>query len=403
MSESGNSYWQRNLIICMVGAFSTVFAMTLMLPFLPLFVEQLGVSGHAAIVQWSGVAYSATFLSAGLIAPVWGRLGDRYGRKAMLVRASLGMAIMVSLMGFATNIWHLLVLRLLVGLAGGYSSGATILIAVQVPAKRSGWALGMIASGVMAGNLAGPIAGGWLPPLIGIRTTFWLAGALIFMAFLLTLLLIREPVKSPGKATKTKTVSWAELPGKGAVICMLLTGLLLMLANMSIEPIITVFIRTLTSDTASVTHTAGLVMSAAALGSVLSASWLGRLADRIGHIRVITNALIVAGLLLIPQAFVTAGWQLIVLRFLMGIALGGLLPCIAAVIRSHVPEERIGGIMGYSLSAQFIGQFTGPLLGGFTGAHLGMRFVFLVTSLLMLAGAALNWRVLQRRKASPHK
>lgn len=403
MSETGNTFWQRNLIVCMVGSFSTVFAMTLMLPFLPLFVEQLGVTGHAAVVQWAGIAYSATFLSAGLIAPVWGRLGDRYGRKAMLVRASLGMALMVSLMGFATNIWHLLILRLLVGLAGGYSSGATILIAVQAPAKRSGWALGMIASGVMAGNLAGPLAGGWLPPLIGIRATFWLAGALIFIAFLLTLLLIREPVKSSGKETNKEPVSWSQLPGRATVLCMLLTGLLLMLANMSIEPIITVFIRALTSDTATVTHTAGLVMSAAALGSVISASWLGRLADRIGHVRVITGALTAAGLLLIPQAFVTAGWQLIGLRFLMGIALGGLLPCIAAVIRSRIPEERVGGIMGYSVSAQFIGQFTGPLLGGFTGAHFGMRFVFLVTSLLMLAGAALNWRVLLRRNASPLK
>lgn len=399
MPDSGNAYWRRNLFVCMAGAFSTVFAMTLMLPFLPLYVEQLGVTGHAAVMQWSGMAYSATFLSAGLVAPVWGRLGDRYGRKAMLVRASLGMAVMVSLMGFATHIWQLIALRLLTGLAGGYSSGATILIAVQAPEKRSGWALGMIASGVMAGNLAGPLAGGWLPPLIGIRATFWLAGALIFAAFLLTLLLVREPVR-PVTKTAAKKTDWSRLPGRAAVICMLTTGLLLMLANMSIEPVITVFIRTLGPDPASVTQTAGLVMSAAALGSVISASWLGKLADNVGHVRVIVFALLAAAMLLVPQAFVTAGWQLIVLRFLMGLALGGLLPCVAAVIRRSVPAESVGGVMGYSVSAQFAGQFTGPLMGGFVGAHLGMRCVFLVTSLLLLAGAILNWRVMMRRSVT---
>ncbi|WP_157724481.1 MFS transporter, partial [Salmonella enterica] len=103
MTQFYNSFWQRNLLVCFIGSFSTVYAMTLMLPFLPLYVEELGVSGHAAVVQWSGVAFSATFITAGLIAPVWGKLGDRYGRKSMLVRASLGMAVTVSLMGLVTN------------------------------------------------------------------------------------------------------------------------------------------------------------------------------------------------------------------------------------------------------------------------------------------------------------
>ncbi|MDF3332974.1 MFS transporter, partial [Klebsiella quasipneumoniae subsp. similipneumoniae] len=93
MNEPAIDCWQRNLAVCLFGAFTTVFAMTLILPFLPVYIGQLGVSGHAAIVQWSGIAYAATFVTAGLVAPLWGMLGDRYGRKPMLVRASLGMAI----------------------------------------------------------------------------------------------------------------------------------------------------------------------------------------------------------------------------------------------------------------------------------------------------------------------
>ena len=138
--------------------------MTLMLPFLPLYVQELGVQGQANIAQWSGIAYGATFLTAGLVAPLWGRLGDRYGRKPMLIRASLGMALTMGLMGCATTLWQLVGLRLVAGLAGGYSSGATIMVASQAPRKRSAWALGLLSAGVMAGNLAGPLIGGLIPP-----------------------------------------------------------------------------------------------------------------------------------------------------------------------------------------------------------------------------------------------
>lgn len=392
MTHSYNSYWRRNLLVCFIGSFSTVFAMTLMLPFLPLYVEELGVQGHAAIVQWSGVAFSATFITAGLIAPLWGKLGDRFGRKSMLVRASLGMAVTVSLMGLVANIWQLVGLRLLVGLAGGYSSGATILIAVQAPKERAAWALGIVSSGVMAGNLIGPLAGGWLPNLIGIRSTFLFAGALIFLAFLMTTTVIREDVQPTRNANKKGQIVWSHLPARSVIICMLCTGMLLMFANMSIEPIITVYVRTLVGESSQVTKMAGYVM-AAALGSIISASWLGKLADRVGHLRIMTIALFVAGLLLIPQAFVTSGWQLILLRFLMGLALGGLLPCIAAVIRHRVPEGMVGSILGYSVAAQFAGQFAGPLIGGFVGGHIGMRAVFLATSLILLAGAAWNLKI----------
>jgi|GEM_PF-58188 MFS family permease len=385
-SDPGDD-WRRNLAVCLFGSFSTVFAMTLILPFLPLYVEQLSVRGHAAVVQWSGIAYGATFLTAGICAPLWGHLGDRYGRKPMLVRVSLGMAITMSLIGFSTNVWQLVGLRLLAGIAGGYSSGSTIVVAVQTPRGRSGWALGMLSSGVMAGNLIGPLVGGSLPQIIGIRETFWGVGALIFVAFLATTLLIKEAPRTTQNATSRLTGGWSQIPHQSVVVAMLATGLLLMFANMSIEPIITVYVRTLVADPRQVTFIAGLVMSAAALGSILSASYLGKLADRIGHSRVIIHALIVAALLLIPQTFVATGWQLIALRFLMGLALGGLLPCITAVVRHNVPDHCVGSVLGYSLSSQFAGQVTGPLVGGFIGGHIGMRAVFLGTSALLLVGA----------------
>lgn len=393
MASDPNPHWHRNLLVCLFGSFSTLVGMTLMLPFLPLYVEELGVKDHAAIVQWSGIAYGATFLTAGFVAPLWGHLGDRYGRKPMLIRASLGMAICISLIGFSTNVWQLVALRLLTGIAGGYSSGATILVAVQTPKNRSAWALGVLSSGIMAGNLIGPLIGGSLPPLIGIRATFWLSGALIFIAFLATTFLVKEGPRQAVAAKDRPKGGWGHIPRRDVVLTMLFTGMLLMFANMSIEPIITVYVSTLVDDPTRVTFVAGLAMSAAALGSILSASRLGRLADRIGHAYVIVLALCVAALLLIPQAFVTAAWQLVVLRFLMGLALGGLLPCIAAVVRHNVPDHFVGSIMGWSVSSQYVGQVAGPLMGGYVGGHYGMPAVFLGTSVLLLLGAVGSWRV----------
>jgi len=392
-AAAGSLYWKRNLTISLIGSFTTIVAMTLLLPFLPLYVEELGVRDHAAIVQWSGIAYGATFFAAAFVAPLWGRLGDIYGRKLMLVRASLGMTIAISLMGMAGDVWQLVALRLFVGLAGGYSSGSMVLVATQTPKDRSAWALGMLSSGIMAGNLVGPLIGGVLPPIIGIRGTFLAAGGIIFLAFLATAFLIKEE-KSPSRKQAAKASGgWNSIPDKGPVIAMLLTGMLLMLANMSIEPIITVYVAQLAKDQSQVTMISGVVMSAAALGSILSASRLGKLADRIGHWPVIGGALAVAAVLLIPQAFVTSSWQLIILRFLMGIALGGLLPCISAVIRHSVPDSAAGSILGLSVSSQYVGQVAGPVLGGFVGGHIGMSSVFLGTCVLLAGGAVFTWIV----------
>jgi MFS family permease len=391
IEEHGTTHWKRNLWVCVFGSFTTIVAMTLLLPFLPIYIEQLGVTDHAAIVQWSGAAYGATFLTAAMFAPLWGRLGDQYGRKLMLIRASLGMAVAMSLIGLSQNVYQLVGLRLLAGLLGGYSSGSTVLVATQTPRAQTAWALGVMSSGIMAGNLAGPLIGGVLPQLIGIRMTFLAAGAIIFVAFVATTVLIREEARPPRLKSSGPHGGWASIPDKRPIVAMLVTGMLLMLANMSIEPIITVYVATIVPEASRVTIVAGLAMSAAALGSILSASRLGKLADRLGHLQVIVGCLLVSAALLIPQAFVTAGWQLVGLRFLMGLSLGGLLPCVATVIRHSVPERSAGSILGLSTSSQYVGQVVGPLAGGFVGGHIGMRAVFLGTSVLMAVGAAYSW------------
>jgi MFS family permease len=396
--EEASPYWRRNLYVCLLGSFCTVASMTLILPFLPLYVAELGVRSQTAILEWSGMAFGATFLAAGLAAPLWGKFADRYGRKLILMRASLGMAIVISTLGLAQNIYQLVLLRFLAGLVGGYSSGSVILVATQTPKSHSGWALGTLSTGVLTGNLVGPLIGGVLPEIIGIRRTFFLAGGVIFLAFLCTCTLIREAPRKHIKAEEAgRGSSWSRIPDPMPVVAMLVTALLLLFANMSIEPIITVYVSQLTHGSAHVTLISGIVMSATAFGGILAAPRAGRLADQIGAWNVVIGCLLIASVLLIPQAFVTAGWQLVLLRFLMGMALAGLLPSITTVIRHNVPNAIAGSILGLSTSAQFAGQVTGPLAGGFIGGHYGMRAVFFATSALMLLAGIGNRFIVRAR------
>lgn len=371
---------------CLFGSVLTAMAMTLILPFLPLYIKNLGISDPTEIVQWSGISFSATYITGGIVAPLWGHLGNRFGRKVMLIRASLGMAICMTLMGLVSQAWELVALRLIMGLAGGYSSGSMILVAMQTPKERAAQVLGFLSAGIMAGNLLGPLMGGLLPAIMDLRAIYWSAGALIFLAFLSTALFVKEAsTLDPHKSAKMGR--WADIRKPNLVTAMLLSSLVLMMANMSIEPILTVYVSGLVANPAHATAVAGLVMSAAALGSIVSSFQLGKLADKVGYRPIIIWALVLAALLLIPQAFVTQSWQLIVLRFLMGLALGGLLPCISAVIRYNVSDNFTGIVLGYSISCQFAGQFLGPFLGGFVGGHMGISWVFLLTSLIMAMSA----------------
>jgi MFS family permease len=398
---SGSEHWRSNLVVCLLGSFSTIVAMTMLLPYLPLYVEHLGVHGHAAIERWSGIAYAATFLTAALTAPLWGRLGDRYGRKPMLLRASLGMAIAMSLIGLAQNVEQLVLLRLLTGVLGGYSSGSMILVAAQTPRERSAWALGVLSTGVLAGTVVGPLVGGVAPELVGVRTSFLVAGGVIFLAFLATAFGLREDRADAAPASRAAPAfRLRELPDGRRVGILLVTASLLMLATMSLEPIVTVYIGQLDPGTRQVAALAGIVMAIGAAGSIASASRVGRLGDRLGYERVITVCLTAAAVTLALQAVVQNVWELGLLRLAMGVALGGLLPAISAAIRHAVPDGVVGRVLGLSVSAQYVGQVAGPVLGGVVAGVLGIRAVFVATAIVLIVGAALSRLAVGRPSAT---
>lgn len=381
------STWKRNLWICWFGSFITATGLSQITPVLPLYIEQLGITNTSAVEQWSGIAFGITFIASAVFSPIWGRMADQYGRKPMLLRASLGMAIVISLMGLVNNVYQLVGLRLLMGFISGYISSAITLIATQTPREYSGWALGTLSTGAAAGSLLGPLIGGYLAEIMGIRAVFFAIGVLLLLTFVATVLLVREEFTSSMQKPLRLYEVWALIPDRKSIVAMFITTFIMQLALMSIEPIITVYIKQLSSHEHYIALISGIAFSAPGIASILASSQLGKLSDRSGPRKVILWSLIAAGGLLIPQAFVHSPWQLITLRFLLGIATAGLLPAVNSLLNKNVPSQVTGRIFGYNQSAQFLGAFGGAILGGQMSAFFGIDYVFFATSALLLVNA----------------
>lgn len=186
------SRWKQNMYVCLFGSFASSAALSLVLPFLPLYIEQLGIHDISGIEQWSGAAFGATFLMSAIIAPFWGKLADQHGRKLMLIRASSGMTIILTMMGFVHNVYELTALRHLMGAISGYYPSAVALVATQTPKENSGGAMGMLSTGYVSGSLLGPLIGGWLAELVGLRHVFYFTGQFMFLCFLVSTIFVRE-------------------------------------------------------------------------------------------------------------------------------------------------------------------------------------------------------------------
>ncbi len=379
--------WKRNLFICWFGAFATMAGLSQITPILPLFITELGVRDIHEVEKWSGLAFGITFIISAIASPIWGHAADRFGRKPMLLRASLGMAITITMMGFAENVFQLVGLRLLMGAVAGFVSAAITLVATQTPLEHAGWALGTLSTGSVGGMLLGPLVGGYIAETIGLRSVFFVTGALLVVAFLTSLFFIQEKFAPPTKKLPTFREIWATVPDTNALAAMFVTTFILQLALISIQPIITVYIHYLVPANEHIAILSGMVIAVAGLASILAAPNLGRLSDRIGAEKVVLVALIAAGIIFIPQAFVRTVWQFMGLQFLLGIANAGLLPSVNSLVKRYTPTAVAGRVFGYNQSAQFLGSFGGAVLGGQIAATYGIHYVFFFTSTLLLINA----------------
>ena len=378
--------WKVNLISVWLGCFFTGLAISQILPFLPLYIAQMGVTSHESLSMWSGLTFSVTFLVSAVVSPMWGSLADRKGRKLMLLRASLGMAIAILLQAFATNVWQLFILRAIMGLTSGYIPNAMALVASQVPRERSGWALSTLSTAQITGVIGGPLLGGFLADHVGLRMVFFITAFLLLVSFMVTLFLIKEgprPQLNKGEKLSGKAV-FASLPYPGLVISLFVTTMVIQLCNGSISPILTLFIQSMSPDTGNIAFLSGMIAAVPGVSALMSAPRLGKLGDRIGTARILVGTLVFAVMLFFAMSFVTTPLQLGILRFILGFADGAMLPAVQTLLLKYISERVTGRIFGYNQSFMYLGNVVGPLIGASVSAMAGFRWVFIVTAVIVL-------------------
>ncbi|AQR93677.1 multidrug efflux MFS transporter [Clostridium saccharoperbutylacetonicum] len=379
--------WKKNLIVCWFGIFVAAIGMSQIAPVLPLYIQHLGVQDTATITKISGIAFGITFIISAIFSPIWGSAADKYGRKPMILRASLGMAITIGCMGFAPNVYILIGLRLLQGVITGYSTACTALIATQTDKEHAGYALGTLSTASIAGSLLGPTVGGFIDEILGLQSVFFITGALLLISFITTLIFVKESFVREEKKVLTIEEVWSTVPQKSLTVTMFLTFFILSVALYSVEPIVAIYVKQLSNNSSHIALLAGITFSASGLANIIAAPRLGKLSDKIGAHKVMLACLIGAVIIFIPQAFVQNTWQLMGLRFLLGLASAGLNPSVNIILKKITPSSLTGRVFGFNMSAGYLGVFGGSVLGGQIAGILGMQYVFFITSALLLANA----------------
>lgn len=377
--------WRRDLNILWACNFVLQMGFSLIMPFLPLYLEELNLQGPE-VDLWSGIIFSANFIVMAIFSPIWGALSDRTGRKPMMLRSAFGMALVVWLMGLATSVWHLLGLRLLQGVAAGFIPATMAYVAGIVPRERSGYAMGLLGTGATAGTILGPLVGGVLSRWIGYRPIFFLTSISCLIAGAVVAITIRERFtarpreKGEGLAGDLRLVSRYPI-----VLAMTVVLFMNTFSVLTAEPVLARFLRTLDAPLAWVSFLSGLVFSMTGVANLLVAPVAGRLSDRFGSKQLLLVCLGGASVLYIVQGFATATWQMVALRFVLGIFTGGLMPAVSGLIARTVPRSVQGRVFGLTNSAIFLGNTAGPLVGGILAAKFGLRSVFPVTGALLVA------------------
>ena len=389
--------WQRNLYALTAASFLMFTAFGFVFPFLPLFISQLGVGDVQQVEVWSGLSSFGQAIVLSVCSPIWGAVADRHGRRIMVLRAAFGGGAVIGLMGLSQTIWQFIGLRLLQGAFTGVVAAVTALATSFVPRERIGYALGILQMSTFAGNAVGPLLGGFVADHAGYRVGFGVTAGLFLLGGILTLAFVKEDFVPPPPDQLRPGLGGIvrDIRARGADRQLLAMMLVLFSAQFGVnvvQPMLPLFVETLDPSQSAATAT-GLIFTVAGVVAAVSSIVWGRVGDRLGYRRLLIGMAVGAGLVYVPQALVTSVFQLILLRGLLGVFDGGLLPSANALIASSAPRTRSQGsahgtTYGLVYLANGLGFAFGPLAGGLVAASLGLRSVFFVTAVILLAIAA---------------
>lgn len=391
MTQNKLPIWKRNLRVLAVAVFIAGIAFSEVMPFLPLYINTLGTFSHQQLNMWAGLVFSGIYFVSAFVSPWWGKLADKKGRKLMILRASLGMAIVLAAMGLVTNVWQLFLLRMTQGFFAGFVSNSNALIATETPKDKSGQALGTMASSFTAGNLLGPFVGGALASIFSYRVTFFITGFLLLVAFFLSLVFVHEddfkPVTRKDLESSKGVIKALKHPRM--IFGLLLTTLIIQAATNSINPIVSLYVKQLMHGQGNVVFISGVIAVLPGIATFLAASRLGAIGDRVGTHKVIVAGFIGATILFFLTAFVRNSIELGILRFFVGFTDACLFSQVQTLLTKNSPSMVTGRIFSWNQSAMYIGNIIGPLLGSTIAGLSSYSMVFIVTAMIVVVNLIL--------------
>jgi len=381
MAIDGAPDWRRNLAAVTVATFIGFTGFTLVMPFLPLYLEELGVHGTGAIAIWAGLGLGITPAVTALMAPIWARVAERYGRKLMVARSLFSFVVIMAAMAFVTEAWHVVALRGVQGFFAGYGMLALTMAAESAPEAQMARAIGWVQTAQRLGPALGPVIGGALAQMVGLRMAFIAAAVMFFGAFLLVMVGYREGnERRARRAEPARVVTFRELLTVPHFMVFLGTIFALQMVDRSFGPVLPLYLREVGVSPDQVPVLAGLIFTVAAgsgaVGNQLC-NWLLR--------RVTGSSLIMAGAGLAGLSSVvfslgpSATW-LVVAAAPFGAGLGVAFTTMYTIAGQRVPAESRGVAFGYLTTASLSGLALSPVVSGLLGA-VTMRGVFVADAL----------------------
>jgi DHA1 family multidrug resistance protein-like MFS transporter len=392
--------WKRTLYIMFYAQIVTAIGFSSVFPFLPLYVAHLGTRTHMSVELLAGLVFSAQAFTMMIASPFWGALADRWGRKIMVNRAMFGGALLVLLMGYVQSAEQLVLLRAIQGLVTGVIGAANALVAAAAPRERTGFAMGLLQVGMNIGLALGPVIGGLVAELVGYRATFFVTSFLLLTAGVLVLFGVKENFNGFRPADHGRAGffdAWQRVLAGSEVRITYGIRFVSQLGRMMLIPVLPLFIQLLVADTTRLNIFTGFVVGAGSAAMTGGALALGRLGDRIGHRRIVIASTLAASVFYWLQSLVTTGWQLLMFHAMAGIALGGIVPSISALLVIQTQEGSEGSVFGLDHAVNAGARAAAPLMGAGVALWLGLRATFAAAGLLFLfAGVSAMWSLPRR-------
>lgn len=389
--------WRKNVYLLWVAVFLAAACWTMVMPFMPVFLEkELGVSQNVS--TWAGVLGAVNSLGMALMAPVWGAVGDRLGRKLMMMRAGIVLTIAYAGMAFVTGPYELLGVRILIGCFTGFIPTATALVGTTTPQEHVGRALAMVATAAPTGSILGPLVGGLIADLFGIRGAMMTGSVLVGIATLLVFVMVKEQFTPPVKERTNFFADMAEALNHRTFAALAVIAMIGSAAQMAVEPIMVPYIKGLLGDTAP-NWVAGALYSLPGVAFIFAVPWWTARAERWGYSTTLYLGLGIGAVFVLLQALAFSAVDFGALRLAQGVAVASVNPGVASLIAMTVPNALRGRAFGINQSAFSVGAMIGPLVGGLIGDLAGPRWTFVASGLLLVTAAIWAYRVVAPRVA----